>query len=291
MTDGRLVLLSRQLGRPVTTRSGSPLGRVADLTVRLDTPHPRVHRVLVRRGRHRTSMLSWSQALDAAPNGPLRVAPEAAGEPDTPGLLADELLLGRDVLDTQVVDLKGHRLSRVSDVLLLHLPGGGLELIAVDLGLRALVRRIAPHPLRSGPTGSPDLGVAVDWQDLHLSSDRGHVTQLCTADAGFRRLRTTELAELLARLTTPKAVDVLQAVEPAHAAAAVHTSDPVTGRRLLAALSPEQAERLLAAAHPAHARQLRALVGAATRPRRRLLRTAGWRARRPPQTDAETRLR
>jgi sporulation protein YlmC with PRC-barrel domain len=281
MNDG-LVLLSRQLGRPVLTTTGSPLGRVADFTVRLDSPHPLVHRLLVRRDRRRTCLVSWATAVvSELDEGPVRVLVEGAAIEIRPeGLFPDELLLARDVLDTQVVDLRGHRFSRVSDVLLLRLPGGRLELAAVDVGFRALLRRIGPHRARSPRTASPVLGAAVDWDDLHLTSDRGHVTQLSTAEAGFRRLAPRELAELLARLSTPKATDLLRAVAPEHAAAAVLNSDPVTGGRLLDALPSAHAERLLAAAQRPYAEHLDALARAVSRPRR-LLRTAGWRIRSP----------
>jgi hypothetical protein len=63
---------------------------------------------------------------------------------------------------------------------------GGLELAAVDLDFTgaALLPRFGPRAMRTSPHAAGRRGVvAVDWQDLQLSSDRGHLSQFSTADA------------------------------------------------------------------------------------------------------------
>jgi hypothetical protein len=47
----QLTLLSGQLGRPVVSSDGAQVGRVVDVTVLYDLPHPAVHRFGVGRGR------------------------------------------------------------------------------------------------------------------------------------------------------------------------------------------------------------------------------------------------
>lgn len=49
----------------------------------------------------------------------------------TDSLLEDEILLGRDVLDTQIVDVVGQRLARVTDVVPARTPDGRLNLVGV----------------------------------------------------------------------------------------------------------------------------------------------------------------
>src|SRR5689334_797508 len=46
-------------------------------------------------------------------------------------LAADEILLARDVLDTQIVDIADQRLARVADVLLTP-RGAGVEIVGVE---------------------------------------------------------------------------------------------------------------------------------------------------------------
>ncbi|QNN53527.1 PRC-barrel domain-containing protein [Nocardioides mesophilus] len=281
-SGGSSLLLSGLVGRPVVTADGRRIGRVKDLSVRLHVAHPVVHRLLVRANRRTTYLLPWEQ-VSATGTDPFTLPPgtdlpgAAVAATDLP-LENDELLLARDVLDTEVVDLEGHRLSRVADVFLLRNEDGRLEVAAVDVGVGAVLRRIGLG-LLAGRTRP----VAVDWQELHLTSSRGHVVQLSTATAGFRQLHGDELAELLARLSTDKATDVMRSVAPERAAAAVHRSHPLTGRRLMHALGHEDAERLVRAAPSAQAADLTELRRHVSPVRRRRFRrTAGWRVRRPP---------
>src|SRR5207342_3267604 len=114
---------------------------------RLGGERPRVEQLLVvRRGiRH---LVPWSAvALDGVrvvvmgeqANELLR-ADRLNVEGDGLDLDADVLLLARDVLDCQIVDLKGHRLTRASDVVLSRTPEGWLELVGVEVGFAAMLR-------------------------------------------------------------------------------------------------------------------------------------------------------
>lgn len=274
------IFLSEQLGLPVVTPEGHRLGRVADLSVQLGLEEPSVHRVLVRSRRRRGYLLAWREIAEITPERlVVRAHADAVPmDPDRPQLEPHELLLGRDVLDTQVVDLRGLRLSRVSEVLLRR-SAGGLDVVAVDLGSAGLLRRVGLARLARRQPARP-----VVWAAVHLSSRRGHQVQLTTDAANFRRLDAHGLAELLTRLSTHAATDVIRAVDPAHAAAAIDRSHPLTARRLVHALSLSERRRLTAAAAKDHAETITELSrhGSPIR-RRRFLRTAGWRLHRPSE--------
>jgi hypothetical protein len=148
---------------------------------------------------------------------------------------------------------------------------------AVDVGVGSLLRRMGLRWL-----GDRIAAVVLDWADLHLTSRRGHAVQLATATTAMHRLDASGLAELLARLSTDKAVDVVRTVHPARSAAALHASHPELRHRLLHVLAPHEVRRLAEAAPPAlgrHLMELHARPAAA----RRQLRTSGWRIRRPPK--------
>ena len=179
------------------------------------------------------------------------------------------------------MDLVGRRLSRVSDVLLVPGTHGELEVAAVDVGAGSLLRRMGFR--RLGDRFRP---VAVDWAELHLTSRRGHLVQLATADTALHRLDASELAELLPRLSADRAVDVVRSTHPSHSAAALHASHPETRRRLLHLLTPQELQRLIDGASPTLARLLTELHATPT-PARRYLRTSGWRIRRPPKAPPE----
>ncbi|MCX6399330.1 MAG: hypothetical protein NTX33_05295 [Propionibacteriales bacterium] len=274
------IFLSEQLGLPVVTQDGHRLGRVADLSVQLGLEEPPVHRVFVKAGRRRAHLLTWADVIDVTPGQLVVRAPADAVEADPrrPPLEPHELLLGRDVLDTQVVDLRGLRLSRVSEVILRR-SAGGLDVVALDLGSAGLLRRVGLGRLARRRPVNP-----LAWAAVHLSSRRGHQVQLTTDAANFRRLDAHGLAELLTRLSTHDATDVIHAVDPAHAAAAIHRSHPRTGRRLVHALSLGERRRLAAAAATEHAETIVELSRHRSPIRRhRFLRTAGWRLNRPAE--------
>ena len=161
-------------------------------------------------------------------------------------LAPDEVLLKRDVLDTQIVDVVGQRLARVADVLLAHRPDGRLETIGVEVGFAGVLRR-----LRLGGSRIGDDVVA--WSDLHLTSERGHQVQLGTPRAAVHRLDARSLAALLSRVDTDSATEILAAKEPGAAAEAVRSAHPEIGERVLRAMPAQLAARIVAAMPKEHA--------------------------------------
>ncbi len=216
---------------------GRPVGAVADLGVRLDGVLPAVEVVLVRAGRrsapaavpveHFTEIGSGSMVLD----GPFPPGGDAA---DT-----DLLLLGRDVLDVQVVDTNSRRLARVGEVDLAW-DEGVLRVIAVDVGGRAILRRLGLGRLAG--RASRD---AIDWAGVHLASGAGHPLQLASPSAAVHRLDPADLAELLARLPVARGAEVLDATEDARATAALCAVHPELGADLIEVLPTASAVELL----------------------------------------------
>lgn len=272
--------LSRVTGQPVVTLDRVRIGRLVDMTVLLDIEHPVVHRVAIGSGRRIRYLVPWWVARDLNERQLTLTADRAAiaqyWVDRRPPLEDKELFLCRDVLDTQVVDLAGQRLARVSDVLMTRLPDDEVEIDAVDVGLGSLLRRMGLA--RLGASLAP---VAVDWEDLHLTSSRGHVVQLSTSTTGMHTLDARGLAELLARISTDKAADVIRTVGPERSAEALQASHPILRRRLVRSLEPDEVQEVIGAAPPATARHLAELRRIDVPPGRRLRRTAGWRIHRP----------
>jgi hypothetical protein len=165
---------------------------VADITVIYDIAHPIVHRVSVGRRRRVHYLLPWRLVQDYDDVVGLNVDGSrlsAYASPPSPTLEDRELLLARDLLDTQVVDLSG-RLPRVSDVILVTGSDNRPKVAAVDVGPGSLLRRMGFR--RVGDRFSP---VLVDWSELHLTSPRGHVVQLAIAPTALHRLDASGLVE------------------------------------------------------------------------------------------------
>jgi len=177
-----VLLLSRITGAQVVAADGEVVGRLADLTVRLDGgdgPHL-VERLLVSRHGAPPVLLSWDAVTNVHRGRPV-LAVGAHGVPDD-DLYDDEIRLARDVLDTQVVDLAGQRLARVADVVLARTPESRLEICGVEVGFGGVLRRLGLGRLVPRPTED-----VVAWPDLHLTSERGHAVQLTAPRAPVHR--------------------------------------------------------------------------------------------------------
>jgi sporulation protein YlmC with PRC-barrel domain len=274
--------LSRELGQDVEAADGRVVGRVADLSVRLggtEGPHL-VARLLVRRRHERGVLVPWGDLASFEHTGVL-LRPEAEvsrlTEPrDTFELEPDELLLVRDVLDTQIVDVAGQRLARVADVVITRTPDERLELVGVEVGMGSVLRRLG---LRRAAARVGDDVVA--WTDLHLTSERGHAVQLATPRAAVHHLDAAGLATLVAHLDTPAAVEVLADAGPEVAAGAVLGSHPAVGERVLRAMPSDAADEIVEAMPADHAHRWRHRL--ATAPRlggRPFVRSRVWHRRR-----------
>lgn len=205
-------MLSEHLGKPVVDADGAQLGTLADLAVRLGPTYPPVTALEVRMGRSSSRRVPWAAVASLDRSG-ARLRLRVRELPDVPPA-AGELLLRRDVLDVQIFDVAGKRLTRVGDVELVE-EWGGLRLAAVDVGAAPILRRLG-----LGPLARRARSVIIDWNDLHLASGRGHALQLETPSAPLHSLTPDELAELVARLPPARGSEVLEAVHPATAAEA-----------------------------------------------------------------------
>ena len=269
-----MLLLSEVTGRAVSGPDGRTLGLISDLTVRLDganEAHAVDHLVVSSRGGP-TLLVPWA-AVEAFDPPPVRLAADGFEIASLVEALGpDELLLRRDVLDTQVVDVVGQRMARVADVLLAGTPSG-LELYGVEVGFGGVLRRLGLGANRIGQD-------VVSWPDLHLTSDRGHALQLSAPRAAVHRLNSAGLAALVSRVDTDAATEILAAREPALAAQAVGAAHPDVGERLLRALPGIHAARILAAMPADRAARWRERLAHKGLRGRRFLRSGVWPHRR-----------
>jgi hypothetical protein len=288
-----MLRLTTETGQSVHGADGTHLGHLADVSVRLGPAHPPVVRLAVRLHRHGATqsrrelhLLDWSGVVtfehtrvQLRTSGPLDGVAAGPGRPLP--LADDELLLRRDVLDTQIVDVSGQRVERVGDVLLVRTTAG-LEAAAVDVGFGAVVRRLGLDRLAQR---LPEQ--AIDWSDLHLTSARGHDVQLAVPASALHRLDRVGLADLLARLPTEDAADVAAAVDPALAGAALASSHPEVGARVALALEDTEAGPVLAAVPGEQGRHLR-LLRRDRAVRRRFERHRSWRRFLPTTRSGPT---
>lgn len=259
---GRTVRLTELLGSPVRRPSGERVGRVSELLARVESPYPAVTGVMVTPRVGPAERFAATDFERLAPGG--LVLREGAGASAGPG---GEVHLRRDVLDVRLVDVDNRRIARAGEVDLAA-SGADLRVMAIEVGWRAIVRRLGLRRLARGIERD-----SVDWAAVHLASGQGRRLQLDAPGAAVHRLEPGQLAELLSVLPVTAGSELLSSVAGARAAAAlaavhpelgadlVEALDPDRAARILGAMSDEEAERALSGADPARREMLMARLG------------------------------
>lgn len=145
--EGSLVSLAALLGTDVEDSAGASIGKLHDAIVHWTTgaPYPPLTAVVVRTGRRDVEIgARWIEL--SAPNS-VRLRSSAAYARAAKRHPAD-VELAHDVLDRQIVDVDGIQLVRPSDVYLATV-NGRVELVGIEIGVGALIRRLGPRRRRS----------------------------------------------------------------------------------------------------------------------------------------------
>jgi len=249
-----MLLLSGIIGRNVRKPDGGALGRIADVTASVHGDAPRIERILVN-GKH-DLLVPW-EAVVSLHHNDIQLNCDGTDFTFTrivDALDADEILLGRDVLDTQIIDIAGQRLARVADVVLAR-SDGHMEAVGVEVGFGGVLRRLGLSQLARRMQRNN-----VAWTDLHLTSDRGHAVQLATPRSAVHLLDARGLATVIARLDTESAAEVLVAKGPAVAADIIRATHPVVSERMLRAIDDTDAADIIAVMPAHHATRWRDLL-------------------------------
>jgi CBS domain-containing protein len=249
-----IVSLAGVLGRPVRNQTGQEIGRLDDVVARWadGQVYPPVSGLVIRVG-HRLAFVPAS-AIDRIGHREVLLRSSRLDLRDVvrrPG----EVLLAKDVLDHQLVDVEGVQVIRAADLYLAEVLGR-IRLVGADVSNATLLRRLGPRRWRPRPT--PDR--VIDWaaiQPFPESGDAGNGeatnVRLKTTNEGLHRLRPGELAdlledlrrderrELLAALSPDEAADALEEMQPEDLEQLLRESDPVEAARLLAAMEPDEA--------------------------------------------------
>jgi len=221
------VYVSNLRGRTLVDPWARPIGRLDGLIVCGGGDEPPVLiGVRARRGREEITLPVDAVALRDAPV-PRLIPVDTLRAYDPVRRGEGDLLLGRDMLDRQVIDLHGRRVVRADDVLLDE-DTGWWRVRGVETGAGALRRRLLPRSLRPQPA---DAGARLlAWADLALLPRLGPDT---VAPADGRRLATlhpVDLARIAAAVPPRQAAALLAALDDARAAATLALLEP--GRRV-----------------------------------------------------------
>jgi Mg/Co/Ni transporter MgtE len=118
-----------------------------------------------------------------------------------------EVLLRKDVLDHQLIDVDGARLRRANDIELARIDGWW-RVVGVDVGPRGILRRVAPR--RFAPRVSE--GEMLDWRVVEPFTGHVPTVRLRVPHPRLRRLHPAELADLVEAAGRAEAEEIFAAV-------------------------------------------------------------------------------
>lgn len=257
----RLFFLSRLLNRPVQDSSGEKIAVLKDLIVRINPEEGRSQEKypplagLVARINGRDFFVPYSQVANFGEDGVrLRTASvslEKFRRRD------GEILLGRDVLDRQLVDVEGRRVIRVNDLAVSRAPYEDVfRLVAVDISFQSILRRIWPT---TRPTAERQIGIKddlLDWADVEYFASEAPAVRLNVSHDRLAKLHPVDIARLMEELSYKQGTEIVQALDDETAADALEEMEPEYAADIIESLNEERAADILEEMEPDDAADL-----------------------------------
>lgn len=282
-----MLYLSKLLGSTVVDAQGNNLGRVVDLIVNSSELFPRVTGVVYRSRDDITAMVSWRKYADSVEGDRLTLSVTQSDIRFT-YLQPDEILLVRDLLYKEVIDVNTKRVVKVQDVKFsgTHTQ---LRLVGVEVGTRGALRA-ASNTLEKAVValtslfGSAPAEQILPWSGIDMvnattparphSAFHKRLADLHPADiadileqldaeprvAMIGQLPDEAAAETIAELEHSVQLEVVDALPLDRAAALLALMDPDDAADIVGGLA-DKTSALLAAMDPKSARSVVLLLG------------------------------
>lgn len=289
--DLREEFVSELCGRSVSIVSDGKsrkVGKLEDLSISgSDDAFPAVTGLYVRCS---DGKLRYAPFSAVAAIGPRDVSLTA--EPLDISLLerpSGELLLNKELLDKQILDVDGRKVVRINDIKLAP-AGDSLRVIAADIGLSGLLRRMGLRGLgqrwlerasRPGirqaliswdtvqPLHRDEPGDAIRLRVPHDKMQRIHpadlaaiIEDLNAADQAslMGSLDEETAAEAFEQLDVDTQLSILEDIKPARAADIIENMEPDDAADLLSEVEPERQQEILSLMEPEEAQDVRELL-------------------------------
>ncbi len=197
--------LSSIVGSPLRDADGERLGKVQDVIVRLGgVGYPPITGFLATVA-GRTSFLGVERVSDIGPDGVvLRKAKLDLRRFDR---RPEEVLLKRDVLDRQLINVQGARLVRANEIEL-ALIAGSWRVVGVDTGPRGGLRRLLPKPLGARIA----TGEFLDWAGVEPFVGHVPTVRLRVPHPKLAKLHPAQIADLVEAASRREGEEIIQAV-------------------------------------------------------------------------------
>ncbi len=232
-----MLYLSQVLGRPIIDLEGERVATLKDVIVRLgEEDHPPVAGFVARYRRRDFFLPRWR--ISHFGEAGVRLNSDILDL--RPFVRRDgEVLLARDVLDKQLIDVDGKRVVRVNDVQLIE-AANEWRVTGADVSLIGLWRRLAPAFMRSGRPVE-----VIDWADVgYLATDAATV-QLKSSRGKLARLHPVEIARLAESLSYQHGAEIVESLDDETAAETLEEMAAERQAQILGDMDEERAADIL----------------------------------------------
>jgi CBS domain-containing protein len=236
--------VSELVGRKATVND-LPIGKVSDFLVnKPDDTFPQVEGLVIKTAQGpRFAPMETIADVDAHGAVALTMAPKVAAPPDE-----EALYLVSDLLDKQIVDVDGRKVVRINDIELVN-TGGKLRVVAADVGISGLLRRLG---LKSfGKRFTPWIyqnvpRTLIAWNSVApIREPSPSQVTLSVKESKLARLHPSELAEIISDLSAREAAAVIHSLDDETAADALEHLDAETQREIIEDIGTERAADII----------------------------------------------
>ncbi len=238
-----MLYFSELKGKRVVTERGATLGKLTDL-VFLAQSQPIVTKLVVEEGKNTyTIPLSHLKKL----NSVITIADTFSVEP----LADNELYINKNVLDQQIIDIKGNKVVRVNDVAFQDKPQ--LMVAGVDIGIIGILRWFGVEDtfgmvLRL--MGKTVTSRFLSWADIQpLELARGKVV-LKKEEKKLSQLLPEDLADHLENMSLRNVTRVLDIMDETLAAEVIESLNITYQQNLFKLFTPQRSAKLIARIDP-----------------------------------------
>src|SRR5881296_1378031 len=238
-----VVALSELLGAAVRDASGTVRGRVREIAVAPQDHPTRIAYLIVR-----TSEGERIVPHDAVKSAGASVrATTDASQWEKFSPTDGVLLLKRDLLDQQIIDIHGRKVVRVNDVELESTPINShllLNIVSVDVGARGAIRRLSKglvpsFTLRALLERIPPRVIPWEYVDL-LETDPARRVKLKIAYEGLAKLHPADIADIVEDLAPAEREAVFETIDEEVAAETLEELDPDIKKSVVESLDKDR---------------------------------------------------
>ncbi len=238
------IFVSDVQNKPVLDQTGEEIGKLKDIIVAGGDPFPAVTALIVTSGRS-TFVIPWDM-MNLFNKRVISVnVTRSSLQPSAPA--PNEILICRDMLDKQIVDINGAKLVRVNDLELGDVKGR-LCLVASDIGFRGILRRMGmeakgeklfslfrykvPHRL-------------IGWHYLQTMEPKLTKLTLTVSRQKVARIHPADLADIISEVSQKERSALFGSMDVETAAEALHELEPKVQVGIIDDMSKEQASDIL----------------------------------------------